>query len=74
MFVLGSIASVIVGVYVIGLSFSHHDRRQAAAGFLLIGFGPVVLRLYCEILIVVFRINESLTDLVYLNSPPLDES
>jgi hypothetical protein len=30
---------------------------------LLIIFGPLVVRLYCEILIVFFRINETLTEI-----------
>lgn len=32
-------------------------------GLLLIFIGPLIARVYCEIVIVVFRINETLTDI-----------
>ena len=32
-------------------------------GILVILFGPVVVRIYCEILIIFFRINETLTEI-----------
>ncbi len=34
----------------------------AVGGVLLILFGPLVLRIYAEVLMVLFRINETLTD------------
>lgn len=33
-------------------------------GLLLILFGPLVIRIYAEVLIVVFRISETLTDIL----------
>ncbi len=32
-------------------------------GLLILIFGPVVVRIYCEILIIFFRINETLTEI-----------
>jgi Domain of unknown function (DUF4282) len=43
---------------------AHRNRAgEVLAGFLFILLGPFVARLYCEVLIVVFRINDSLTEM-----------
>jgi hypothetical protein len=39
------------------------DPRIALGGVLLLLFGPIVLRVYCELLILTFRMNETLTDI-----------
>ena len=36
---------------------------QIVGGLGLIVFGPLVCRIYCELLILLFRMNESLTDI-----------
>jgi hypothetical protein len=36
---------------------------QDVMGILLLLLGPIVVRIYCEIVIVLFRINENLTDI-----------
>lgn len=62
-FVLGSLAAIAVGFVAIGNGAANHDSGRLAGGIALVLLGPVVVRLYSEILIVVFRINESLTDI-----------
>ena len=39
------------------------DLREVVAGFLTMTMGPVLLRIYCELLILFFRMNETLTDI-----------
>ncbi|MBN1550688.1 DUF4282 domain-containing protein [bacterium] len=33
------------------------------AGLLILILGPILIRIYCEVLIVIFRVNETLTDI-----------
>jgi hypothetical protein len=62
MFVLGSLAAIAVGLVVLGNGEAHHHSGRVVGGIALVLLGPVVVRLYAELLIVVFRINDSLTD------------
>lgn len=39
---------------------------QVLSGLLLFFLGPIAVRIYCELLIVFFRMNETLTDLRHL--------
>jgi hypothetical protein len=63
LFWLGLVAVVIggIGVLIVGLRDNH--AATAISGIGLILFGPLGVRLYAEAMIVVFRINETLTDL-----------
>ena len=63
MFVLGSLATIAAGLVAIGHGAAHHHSGQVGAGIALVLLGPIVIRLYAELLIVVFRINDSLTDI-----------
>jgi len=54
-FWLGVVAIVLAGLVALA------DGR--AGGLLLIIFGPLFWRIYCEILIVIFRMNETLTEI-----------
>lgn len=63
MFVLGSLAAIAAGFVAIGNGAVHHHSGRVAAGVALVLLGPIVVRLYAEVLIVVFRINDSLTDI-----------
>jgi phosphotransferase system glucose/maltose/N-acetylglucosamine-specific IIC component len=54
LFWLGVIATVIYSIVT--------ARRQPIA-ILGVIIGPFIVRIYCEILIVLFRINETLTDI-----------
>jgi hypothetical protein len=63
LFYLGCFATLITGVVLIAEGAKHHDSRELLSGVGVLLFGPLVVRIYAEILIVVFRINETLTDL-----------
>lgn len=63
MFVLGSLVSIAAGFVAIGHGASHHNSGQVGVGIALVLLGPIVIRLYAELLIVVFRINASLSDI-----------
>lgn len=55
-FWLGTIAIVLSGLGLLG-------SNRAFYGIVLILAGPILFRIYCEILMVVFRMNETLTDI-----------
>ena len=59
LFWLGSILSVLVGLGL--LIFGLEDEKLL--GLILILLGPIVVRIYCELLIVVFTINDTLTEI-----------
>jgi hypothetical protein len=54
-FWIGVAACIITGVIFIATGY--------AQGLLIIFLGPVVVRLYCEILIIFFRINDNLEEI-----------
>jgi hypothetical protein len=54
-FWLGVIVTVVAGLGMLA--------DEKAGGLLLIILGPLVVRIYCELLIVIFRINETLTEI-----------
>jgi hypothetical protein len=56
LFWLGVLFSIIGGVY----NFSHHAFSH---GLEILILGPILARIFCEILIVFFRINETLTEI-----------
>jgi hypothetical protein len=62
LFWLGVALCVIFGIgyMVIG---SRYGSGGPVYGLLILIFGPVVVRIYCEILIIFFRINETLTEI-----------
>jgi hypothetical protein len=57
------VASVVIGT-VIGIA-----NGQAMQGLLLIILGPIAVRVYCELLIVIFKINDTLTEIRNQNKP-----
>ncbi len=59
LFWLGSILSVLVGLglLIFGL------EEEKLLGLILILLGPIVVRIYGELLIVVFTINDTLTEI-----------
>ncbi len=59
LFWVGVVISVVVGL---GMMVAG-ERGDAASGLLVIFLGPVGVRIYCELLIVVFSINDTLTDI-----------
>lgn len=64
-FWFGVIICVAVGIFLIaiGLKYPYEGHRSILKGLLVMGLGPVGVRIYCEILIIFFRINETLTEI-----------
>ncbi|MBM4300208.1 MAG: DUF4282 domain-containing protein [Deltaproteobacteria bacterium] len=62
LFWIGAITCLIVGLVSI-FSGDHLMTRHVFKGIMIIILGPIVVRIYCEILIVIFRINETLTEI-----------
>ncbi|MDE3088828.1 MAG: DUF4282 domain-containing protein [Chloroflexota bacterium] len=60
--VIAGLLSIIGGLLQMGRD-TVSGISAAFGGLLLIVFGPLVARIYAEILIVIFRMNETLTDI-----------
>ncbi len=66
LFWIGAILCLIMGVIMIIYGIMQYHAGQARylwQGLLLFLLGPLGVRVYCEILIVFFRINETLTEI-----------
>ena len=65
LFWVGAVVSVLTGLVTMGTSFGRYGGGAAAflGGLLIIILGPVVVRIYCELLILFFRMNETLTEI-----------
>ena len=65
LFWVGAVVSVLTGLVAMGTSFGRYGGGAAAflGGLLIIILGPVVVRIYCELLILFFRMNETLTEI-----------
>ena len=66
LFWVGVIFCVITGLILIVAGIKADLAQSVLSGVLLVVFGPLVVRVYCEILIVFFRINETLTEIKHL--------
>ncbi|UAL51992.1 MULTISPECIES: DUF4282 domain-containing protein [Metabacillus] len=64
-FYVGSAISVIAGFVSIisGANAIYGGGAQIFAGLFMILLGPFVIRIYCELLIVIFKMNEALQDI-----------
>ncbi len=64
-FWVGVVASVLAGLISIvgGASASYGGGMMVLAGLLWIFVGPIIVRIYCEILIVLFSINDRLSEI-----------
>jgi hypothetical protein len=60
--ILGGLATVIVGVLALGQSLAW-ALVQILLGLAIMVVGPVLVRIYCEILMLFFRMNETLTEI-----------
>lgn len=61
-FWIGTLGSVITGVIMLISGFTDlGNSMNIIAGLLIIIIGPLVVRVYCELLIVTFKIFEHLT-------------
>jgi hypothetical protein len=54
-FWVGVVASVIIGLGMMGYSF--------LTGLVVLVIGPLVVRIYCELLILLFRIHDTLKEI-----------
>ena len=63
LFWVGVIVCIIAGFILIGAGIKTNETQSVLSGVLLIILGPLGVRVYCEILIVFFRINETLTEI-----------
>jgi hypothetical protein len=61
-FWVGVVLCILFGLGAIFVG-SQYGERGVVWGILVIIFGPVLVRIYCEILIIFFRINETLTEI-----------
>jgi len=65
LFWVGAVVSVLVGLITMATSFGRYGGGAATflGGLFMIILGPVVVRIYCELLILFFRMNETLTEI-----------
>jgi NADH:ubiquinone oxidoreductase subunit 6 (subunit J) len=63
LFWLGAIICLIAGVIMVIYGSTQGQAQYVWQGVLLFVLGPLGVRVYCEILIVFFRINETLTEI-----------
>ncbi len=68
-FVIGSLIWVAAGVYLGFEGVEENNRWLRASGLLVAVLGPFILRVWCEVVIVLFRINETLSDIRYSVEP-----
>ncbi len=66
LFWVGVIICLVAGFILIGTGIKQPGHQALLSGVLLVVFGPLAVRLYCEVLIVFFRINETLTEIKHL--------
>ncbi len=62
-FWIGVALCIIVGIFYLLFGYHYYGSSAPAYGLLILVFGPVAVRIYCEILIIFFRINETLTEI-----------
>jgi hypothetical protein len=64
LFWVGVAGTVITALVVMAMSFSSGGgAAQFLGGLIMLVLGPVVVRIYCELLILFFRMNETLTEI-----------
>jgi hypothetical protein len=65
LFWVGAAMTVIAGLVTMATSFGHYGGGAVTflGGLFMIILGPVVVRVYCELLILLFRVNETLTEI-----------
>ena len=63
LFWVGVMVCIIAGLVMIVMGIKLPGEQMVLKGVLLAILGPLGVRVYCEILIVFFRINETLTEI-----------
>jgi hypothetical protein len=66
LFWVGVIVCIIAGLILIVAGIRTNEAQPVLSGVLLFILGPLAVRIYCEILIVFFRINETLTEIKHV--------
>src|SRR5438128_8610540 len=74
LFIVGAFLTFVIGIGLIALGLDGNKTGEAVLGVALAVLGPLAIRLYAEVLIVVFRINETLTDIHALVGWSVDRS
>jgi hypothetical protein len=64
--VFGGLAQVVLGLF----SPRYVNFAQVLLGLLTILLGPILVRIYCEMIILFFRMNETLTEIKDNTTPP----
>ena len=64
-FWIGLVVSVIIalGMIISGLGSPWGGGLQVLTGLITLVLGPLMVRIYCELLIVIFKINDSLFEI-----------
>jgi hypothetical protein len=66
-FWIGTAVCVLTGLWIVsGGAALYGGTRSFGTGLGLIILGPLAVRIYCEILIIFFRINETLTEIKHV--------
>lgn len=67
-FWVGAVICVLLGLMFIvsGATAQYGGGPNVFKGLLILILGPLAVRIYCEILIVFFRINETLTEIKHV--------
>lgn len=63
---MGVLFCIGLGLAFIGAGAGMEDSRTLWSGVAVLLLGPLGVRIYCEILIIFFRINETLTEMKHL--------
>ncbi len=65
LFWVGVAVCVIAGLVTMAYSFDSYSGGVGVflSGLLMLLLGPVIVRIYCELLILFFRMNENLTEI-----------
>ena len=66
LFWVGVLICLIAGLVMIVMGIKLPGDQMVLKGVLLVILGPLGVRVYCEILIVFFRINETLTEIKHV--------
>ena len=71
-FWVGVLVCVITGLGFLGVGLTgpYASGLNVFKGLLILIFGPLIVRVYCEILIIFFRINETLTEIKHVLEGP----
>jgi len=65
LFWVGVVICVLAGIasMINGAQTQYGGGKAVFVGMLLVVLGPVIVRIYCELLIVIFSVNDTLTDI-----------